>query len=213
VPPARTRLVLIDRPNSPPSVVLLGRVLPLTGRTQGTEALGLANEVLGNGFLSRLMTHLREEKGWTYGVSSVVPSVAGPRPLEVVAPVQSDRTADSIRLILADMAAFPGTQGVDATELQRVTEGNIRNLPTNFETNGQVLSAMLRNQLLGRPDDYYARLPAIYRTMDAAKIDAAARAYLGADNLAIIVVGDRKQVEGQLKTLNLPIEYLDAGQL
>jgi predicted Zn-dependent peptidase len=213
VAPQRTRLVLIDRPNSPQSVVLLGRVLPLTGRTQGIEALGLANEVLGNGFLSRLNTHLREEKGWTYGISSSVPFVAGPRALAVLTPVQTDRTADSIRLILEDMAAFPAKKGVDPTELQRVTEGNIRNLPSNFETNGQVLSAMLRNELLGRPDDYYARLPAIYRTMDAASIDAAARQYLGAQNLAIVVVGDRSKIESQLKTLNLPIEYLEASQL
>ncbi|MEO6152091.1 MAG: pitrilysin family protein [Croceibacterium sp.] len=213
VPPPRQRLVLIDRPNSPQSVLLIGRVLPLTGTARNVEALGLANEVLGSGFLSRLMTHLREEKGWTYGISSVVPWSQGPRTLQVVAPVQSDRTADSIRLILADMAAFPATMGIDPVELQRATEGNIRNLPANFETNGAVLSAMLRNELLGRPDNYYATLPAIYRALDAARIDAAARRYLGADNLTIVVVGDRAKIESQLKTLNMPIEVLDAAAL
>ncbi|MEO6042135.1 MAG: pitrilysin family protein [Croceibacterium sp.] len=211
-PLARTRLVLIDRPNSPQSVLVLGRVLPLAGTARGVEALGLANEVLGNGFLSRLMSDLREDKGWTYGVSSSVPWVSGPRSLAVLSPVQADRTADSIRLILADMAAFPATRGIDATELQRVTEGNIRNLPTNFETNGQVLGAILRNRLLGRPDDYYARLPGIYRSLGAPAIDAAARQYLGADNLLILVVGDRAKIDGQLKTLGLPIEYLLAEQ-
>jgi predicted Zn-dependent peptidase len=213
VPQPRTRLVVIDRPNSPQSVVLLARVLPLKGWQPGVEALGLANEVLGNGFLSRLNSDLREDKGWSYGVSSSLDWVAGQRRFQVAAPVQADRTADSIRLLLADMAAFPATKGIDATELQRVTEGNIRNLPTNFETNGAVLGAMLRNQLLGRPDDYYARLPGIYRGIGAAQIDAAARQYLGADNMVIVVVGDRGQIDTQLKTLNLPIEYLKASDL
>jgi predicted Zn-dependent peptidase len=213
-PPARTRLVVIDRPNSPQSVLLLARVLPLTGMQQGMEALDLANEVLGNGFLSRLMSDLREDKGWTYGISSGLERVNGPRALTVESPVQSDRTADSIRLILADMQAFAdGTKGVDPTELQRVTDGNIRGLPNSYETNSQVLGALLRNEQFGRPDNYQSLLPGIYRAIDAARIDAAAKQYLSPENLAIIVVGDRAQIGDQLKTLNLPMEYLSADEL
>jgi predicted Zn-dependent peptidase len=211
--PAR-KLVVIDRPNSPQSVLLLARVMPLTGTQQGMEALELANEVVGAGFLSRLNTELREEKGWTYGISSSLSGVVGPRRLAVFTPVQSDRTADSIRLILEEMEAFAaGKEGVDETELQRVTDGNIRALPNSFQTNGQVLGALLTNQLLGRPDDYQSMLPEIYREIGAEEIDAAASQYLSPENLAIIVVGDRKQIDEQLKTLDMPIEYLSAEEL
>jgi zinc protease len=211
IPPAKRRLVVIDRPNSPQSVLLFGRVLPLSGKLP--EALGLANEVIGNGFLSRLNMNLREDKGWSYGIRSGLPTAAGPRELAIYTQVQSDRTADSIRLILDDMAAFAGAKGVDATELQRVTDGNIRGLPNSFQTNGQVLSALLDNQLLGRPDTYQASLPAIYRAIDAAQIDAAARRYLAPDDLVIVVVGDREQIDGQLATLGMDIEYLNAEDL
>ena len=47
IPATTARIVLIDRPRSPQSVIMAGRVLPLTGRQQGLEALDLANEVLG----------------------------------------------------------------------------------------------------------------------------------------------------------------------
>jgi zinc protease len=209
IPPARQRLVVIDRPNSPQSVLMLARVLPVSGKTP--EALDLANEVIGNGFLSRLNTELREEKSWTYGISSSMSSAAGPRPLVVYSPVQSDRTADSIRLILEEMQKFSSNaEPVDETELQRVTDGNIRGLPSSYQTNGQVLGALLANQLLGRPDGYQASLPAIFRSIDAAQIDAAARQYLAPDGLAIIVVGDREVIDPQLQTLDLPIEYVDA---
>ena len=205
---------MIVRPNSPQSVLLLARALPLTGLQQGMEALDLANEVIGNGFLSRLNTNLREEKGWTYGIRSGLSGVKGPRALTVFTPVQSDRTADSIRLILEDMAAFAsGAKGVDETELQRVTDGNIRGLPNSFQTNGQVLSALLANQQFGRPDDYQAMLPTIYRDIDAADIDAAARQYLSPEDLAIIVVGDRSQIDEQLQTLGMEFEYLEAASL
>ena len=144
---------------------------------------------------------------------SGLPTVAGPRELAVYTQVQSDKTADSIRLILDDMAAFATDKGVNETELQRVTDGNIRGLPNSFQTNGQVLSALLDNQLLGRPDTYQASLPGIYRSIDAAQIDAAARSYLSPDDLAIVVVGDRKQIDDQLATLGMEIEYLNADDL
>ena len=206
VPAARPRVVLIDRPNSPQSVIMAGRVLPLTGREPGKEALDLANEVLGNGFLSRLNMDLREDKGWSYGVRSSVAAQLGPRSFIISAPVQADRTGDSIRLLMANMAAFPGKKPVDKQELNRVTDGNIRGLPNRFQTNAQVLSAIIGNERLGRADDYYAKLPARYRLIDATAIDSAARTWLQPDGMIYVVVGDRKVVEPQLRALGLPVE-------
>ncbi|MFM5922885.1 MAG: M16 family metallopeptidase, partial [Novosphingobium sp.] len=208
IPAPRPRIVLIDRPGSPQSVIVAGRVLPLTGRDQGLEALELANEVLGNNFLSRLNRDLREEKGWSYGVRSAVRSPQGPRSLVITAPVQSDKTGASILAIRKDMAEFPGKKGVDAVEYNRATDGNIRGLPNRYETNAQVLGALVSNQQLGRADDYQATLPTRFRAVDAHALDAAARQYLQPDGLVFVVVGDRKSVEPQLKDLGLPVEVL-----
>jgi predicted Zn-dependent peptidase len=209
-PAPASRIVLIDRPNSPQSVIYAGRVLPLTGRTPGEEPLALANDVVGNNFLSRLNLDIREDKGWSYGVSSRVTQSIGPRALQVMAPVQADRTGDSIRAIIKDMAAFPARQPVSAVEYQRVTEGAIRGLPNQFETNGAVLAAIVKNDRLGRPEDYYVRLAATYRGIDAKRIGAAAGQYLQPTDLTWIVVGDRKVVEPQLKGLGLPVEVREA---
>ena len=210
IPAPRPRIVLIDRPGSPQSVIVAGRVLPLTGREQGKEALDLANEVLGNGFLSRLNMDLREDKGWSYGVQSSVASPLGARSLTLVAPVQSDKTGASIKALLANMQALAGSRPVESVELNRVTDGNIRGLPNRFETNMQVLAAIITNDRLGRPDDYYTTLPARYRAIDATALDTAARTWLQPQGLTFVVVGDAKQVEPQLKGLGLPIEIAPA---
>jgi zinc protease len=207
VPAPAPRIVLIDRPNSPSSMLLFGRVLPLTGTAPDTEALDLANEVIGSGFLSRLNMDLRETRGWTYGVGTGVTGVVGPRAAIAQTLVQADRTGDSIRAVIEQMKAFPAARGVDAVELQRVTEGNIANLPTRYQTNSAVLGALLTNRRFGRPDDYQARLGAIYGAIDAAAIDAAAAQYLQPDGMVIVVVGDRKAIEGQLTGLGLPVEH------
>jgi predicted Zn-dependent peptidase len=209
-PAPASRIVLIDRPNSPQSVIYAGRVLPLTGTTPGEEPLALANDVVGNNFLSRLNLDIREEKGWSYGVSSRISQSVGPRALQVMAPVQADRTGDSVRAIIKDMAAFPAKQPVSAVEYQRVTEGAIRGLPNQFETNGAVLSAIVKNDRLGRPEDYYVRLATTYRGIDAKRIGAAAGQYLQPTDLTWVIVGDRKVVEPQLEGLGLPVEVREA---
>ena len=124
--------------------------------------------MLGGDFLSRLNTDIREEKGWSYGVSSGVAQPVGPRTMHGArtGSVRPDRRRRFAALI-ADMKAFPATQPGHADELQRVTDGAIRGLPNEFETNGAVPHAIRRDDLLGRPDDYYTTLAAKLRAIDA----------------------------------------------
>lgn len=212
-PEPAARLVVVDRPNSPSSFLTLGRLTTFTGQVDGMESIELANEVMGDGFLSRLNDDLRETRGWTYGIRSSLPGARGPRRLQVSTQVQADRTADSIRVIMDQMAAFPATRPIDSTEFQRVTDGNTRNLPNRYETNEQVLGALLGNQFVGRDLRYQASLPAIYRSMSADQINSAAAQHLQPENLVIVVVGDRETIDPQLETLGMPIEYIDADQL
>ena len=213
IPAPQARLVVVDRPDSPQSYLMLARVLARRGTDGADEALALANEVLGDGFLSRLNYDLRETRGWTYSVSSAIPPRMGRQPLLISTQVQADRTGESIRAILNQMAAFPATRPVDAVELQRVTEGNIRGLPNRFETNGQVLRGLLTNEQMGRQEDYQESLPDLYRAIDAAAINDAAAQYLQPGNLAIVVVGDRRVIDDQLATLGMDIQYVDADGL
>jgi len=170
----------------------------------------LANQVLGDGLLSRLMADLREDKGWSYGVATAITSSTGPRTLIVVAPVQSDRTGDSIKALIADMKALPGTQPVTDEELQRVTEGGLLSLPDQFETNAAVASGIRVSYRLGRPDDYYETLAKTYRGTGKADLDAAATQYRSPEGMTFVVVGDRQVVEPQLAGIGLPVEVREA---
>jgi len=215
-PTLTPRIVLIDRPGSPQSVIVAGRVLPMQGRIPSgptadaeanrQEALTLANVVLGNDFLSRLNSDLREDKGWSYGVNAAIRQPEGARSLIVLAPVQTDHTGDAITHIIADMKALPTTQPVTPTERTRAVEGNIRALPGAFETSGALLGAIVSNTRLGRPDAYDATLPARWRALTPDALNAAAAQYLQPDGLVFVVVGDAAKVEPQLATLGLPIE-------
>lgn len=205
------RIVLIDRPQSPQSYIMAGELLPTRGVDDPLD-LVTANEVVGGSFLSRLNMDLREDKGWAYGAFTQAQMLRETMPLYVIAPVQTDKTGASIAAAIADMKAFLTTKGVTEEERDRTINNQIRSLPGSFETSGDLLGALISLDTLGRPDDYYEKLPARYRAMKASDLDAAARKAIRPDDLIWIVVGDAAKVEPQLKDLGLPVEKMQVGQ-
>jgi predicted Zn-dependent peptidase len=205
------RIVLIDRPQSPQSYILAGELLPTRGVDDPLD-LVTANEVVGGSFLSRLNMDLREDKGWAYGAFTQAQMLRETMPLYVIAPVQTDKTGASIAAAIADMKAFLTTKGVTEEERDRTINNQIRSLPGSFETSGDLLGALISLDTLGRPDDYYEKLPARYRAMKASDLDTAARKAIRPDDLIWIVVGDAAKVEPQLKDLGLPVEKMQVGQ-
>jgi len=207
IPAPRPRIVLIDRPQSPQSLILAGTVMPVKGTDELTTLLA-ANDVLGGDFLSRMNMDLRETKGWAYGVQGFVNRVENEVPYLIYAPVQADRTADSIRALREQMETFLTSKGVTPEELSRTVNGSIRELPGSYETSGDVLSAIQANALYRRPDNYQETLASRYRAMTAAQLDQAARAVIKPETLVWVVVGDAAKVRPQLEKLGMPVEVM-----
>ncbi|MEZ5958918.1 MAG: pitrilysin family protein [Hyphomonadaceae bacterium] len=207
---ARSRIVIVDRPQSPQSVIYAGSVLPIRG-SDDTLTLNAAIEVLSNGFLSRVNTEIRERRGWSYGLGGGANLRENQVPYIISAPVQADRTGDSIRELISQINAFNSTNGVTASEHTRTINGNIRQLPGSFETAGAVLGALRSNQLYRRPDNYWESVASRYRGMSAAQMDAAARAVIDPQQFVWVVVGDASVVRPQLEGLGLDIEVIPAS--
>ena len=205
--PKAERIVLIDRPGSPQSVIMAGQVTPIDPRGELAPITG-ANDVLGGQFLSRINMDLRETKGWSYGVRGTAQLNAKVVPYIVSAPVQADRTGDSIAALRQDIRDFLSTKGVTDEELKRTIANRINQLPGQFETSGAVLSAMQTNALYGRPDNYYELLADKYRAQTQATLDAALRGAIDPNGFVWVVVGDAAKVKPQLAKLGLPVEEI-----
>jgi predicted Zn-dependent peptidase len=210
IPTPRPRIVVVDRPQSPQSVIYAGAVLPISG-SDDTLTLAAANEVLGNNFLSRINTEIRERRGWSYGLNGNLQMREQRVPYVIAAPVQADRTGDSIRVLIEQIDAFNGPAGVTESEHIRTVNGNIRQLPGAYETAGAVLNALRSNDLYRRPDNYWEAVAPRYRAMSAANMDAAARAVIDPSQFIWVVVGDASVVRPQLDGLGLEIEVIPAS--
>ncbi len=209
IPQQTPRIVLIDRPQSPQSLILGGAVLPVTGRDD-LVTLNAANEVIGNGFLSRINQDIRETRGWSYGLFGRVNTLEHQTPYLIQAPVQSDRTGESIAVLIDQYRAFLSDRGVSEAERDRTVNGNVRQLPGGFETSTAVLNALRSNALYGRPDDYWETLAPRYEALTPAAMDAAARQLIDSSDFVWVVVGDASVVRPQLESLGLPVEVLPA---
>lgn len=202
--PAGARIILVDRPGSPQSYIRGGVVLDVKG-SDDPIALRAANDILGGLFSSRLNMDIREEKSWAYGVASGVGDARDRVSFQLIAPVQADRTGDSIAAMIADVAALTGPKPISTAERDNSVNNSVRSMPGEFESGGALLAAIEKNAVYGRGDDYYAKLVPRLQALSTEELNAAAN-ILSTARFTWVVVGDRKVVEPQLKQLGLPVE-------
>ncbi|MGE4429333.1 MAG: M16 family metallopeptidase [Sphingobium sp.] len=207
-PAPQPRIVLVDRPQSPQSFIYGGEVLNAKGGDDLVDLLS-ANNIMSGDFLSRTNMDLRETKGWSYGVRGSIDRNQESAAYLISAPVQADKTGASIAALRDQITSFLTTKGITPEELQRTTNGSIRELPGSFETSGAVLGEMQRDALFGRPFDYVETLADRYRKQTAQQLDSAARGMIDPAKMTWVVVGDKAVVLPQLKDLGLPVVVVE----
>ncbi|MEP9401589.1 pitrilysin family protein [Sphingomonas sp. VNH70] len=201
------KIVLVDRPDSPQSLIVAAEMTPLNAKSD-TLAATTANTVLGSGFLSRINMDLREAKHWSYGAGGGYRLMQNAVPYVITAPVQADKTGPAIASLREQISGFLGANGVTPVEFRRSIDGETRQLAGTYETSGAVLAAMRSNDFLGRPDSYQATLPQKYKALTPQQLDAAARATLDPNRFVYVVVGNAATVRPQLDALGLPVEVV-----
>lgn len=208
IPEPKPGIYIVDRPQSPQSVILGGFVTSAVGKDD-LLAFTTSNTILGDDFLSRLNEDIREVKGWSYGVRASLSRRLERSPYIISAPVQADKTGPAIAAMRDQMVAFLGNKGVTPEEFKRVVSGEIAGLPGRYETTGAVLGQMQSDALLGRPFDYAETLRARYEALTPAQLDEAARSLIDPNKIMWVVVGDKAKIADQFAPLGLPVTEID----
>ena len=200
--PEEPQVILVDRPGSPQTYILAGQVAPAMGSADELD-IDAMNQVLAGNFVSRLNLNLREEKGWSYGVRSQLVDARGQRPLIIRAPVQTDRTIDSITEMQRELGLLLGEAPPTEDEIRRVKLDAVRSLPGSFETSRAVLGSMLDSARFDRPWNYPETLADRYADMTAADAASAAKRVLAPERLVWVIVGDAEKIEAGVRALEL----------
>ncbi len=195
-------LYLIDKPGAEQSIIFAGQlVVPMANPDE--TAIETFNDVLGGQFSSRINLNLREEKHWSYGARSTVVATRAQRPFFAYAPVQTDKTAESIKEIDREIREIQSKNPPSQAELERVQRSNTLSLSGRWETNQAVLAAVNEIVSYGLPDDYWNNYAQSLNELSLEDVSGAARNTVDPDALTWVVIGDRQRIEAELKALDM----------
>ena len=200
--PDSRRVFLIDKPGAVQSLIVAGQLMPGM-RTSDEIDIDLMNRVIGGSFTSRLNMNLREDKSWSYGVRTRLSQYKGPRPMLVSAPVQTDKTVDSIQEIIREYDEYLSSNPAKNEELEAIVNDLSLGLIGDFETFGSLMSGLSGIVSFDREDDFLDNLPAKYRSMTIDDINTAAERYIDPSIWTWVIVGDLSKIEQGIRELDL----------
>jgi zinc protease len=200
--PDSRRVFLIDKPGAVQSLIVAGQLMPGM-RTPDEIDIDLMNRVIGGSFTSRLNMNLREDKSWSYGVRTRLSQYKGPRPMLVSAPVQTDKTVDSIQEIIREYDEYLSSNPAKNEELEAIVNDLSLGLIGDFETFGSLMSGLSGIVSFDREDDFLDNLPAKYRSMTIDDINTAAERYIDPSIWTWVIVGDLSKIEQGIRELDL----------
>lgn len=147
---------------------------------------------------SRLNMLLREERGYTYGVSSGFDMRRAAGPFAVRCAVESDVTAPAVADIVAELARV-GHDPVSDEELDAARDYLIGVFPLRFETSAQVAGALSGLVVQDLPDDELDRYRPAVAAVTADDVRAAATAHIDIERASIVIVGDASKCADELR--------------
>ncbi len=208
-PKPPTTIYLVDKPGAAQSTFAIG----ITGPPRSTAdyyAIEVMNTLLGGMFQSRLNANIREEKGLSYGVSSMFSFGKGPGPFRAGGDIISAKSDVALIEFMKELRGIQGSRPVTDEEIETSKASLVQSLPGMFGSVTSIGSAIGQLWLQGLPDDYYQQYGAKIGAVTKADMVRVAKQHIDLDHLAIVIVGDRATIEGPLKATGIaPIVVLD----
>ena len=199
---SKSEVYLIDKPGALQSVIVAGIVAP--PRANPNEiAIEAANDALGGVFGARINMNLREDKHWSYGTRSVLRDARSQRPYLSVAPVQTDKTKESLEEMNKEFRGIVGDHPIGEAELKKIQANETLKVPGSRETLDELEQAVADIVQFGLPDDYYETYGSKVNALQLSDVNGAAKEIVHPDNFIWVVVGDRAKIESGVKELNL----------
>jgi zinc protease len=155
--------------------------------------------------------NLRENKHWSYGAGSVILPAKGQRVFVAYAPVQTDKTKESIVEISNELRAVLKDKLLTADELGMSKTYLTQALPGIWETNDSVVNAIGDIVQFGLPPDYYSTYSGKVMALTLNDLNQATPKVVRPDNLIWVIVGDREKIEKGIRELNIgDVQFIDA---
>ncbi len=205
-PVAKRRLIVIDRPGSVQTRLVLGG-LAIDRRDPDYIPLTVMNRVLGGSAAARLFLNLRENKGYTYGVYSRFSALKYPGAWQAQGDVRTEVTDGAMKEFLHEFRRIRD-EAVPADELGEAQRSLVARFALSLEKPDQLLGYALVRKIYRLPEAYWDDYPAKVMAVTPDDVMRIAKRYLDLERLQVIAVGDVPKVRPVLETLGT-VEVFD----
>ena len=202
--PAPHAVFVVPRPGSVQTVLALGAFGPLRGDAD-YESTAVANAIYGGTFSSRLVSNIREDKGYTYSPGSRVQTLRAAGVLRTQAAVRNAVTAASLNEIAYELNRMVTTSPTDEelTKAKRYLSG-IQAI--QLQSRESVARAVASLWVDGLPSETLSLYGQKIGKVTAADVDAAAQKYFPASRMTVVAVGEEKLIRDSLAPYGIPIQ-------
>lgn len=147
------------------------------------------NQILGGrGFASRLMDEVREKRGLTYGISTVLAPMDLAETWQGSFASANEKVAEAVEVVRAEWARA-AAEGVTAEELAAAKTYLTGSYPLRFDGNGRIADILVGMQLDGLPVEYLERRNAYVEAVTLDDVKRVAARVMQPDGLRFVVVG------------------------
>jgi zinc protease len=208
--PDKPKVFIMDKPDAIQSVIMAAQISP-SGTIADWINVDMMNKILGGEFTSRINMNLREDKHWSYGSGSFLANAQGPGMFISFAPVQTDKTKESIVELKKELEQYIKDKPATAEEFSKVQKNAVMQLPGGWETNMAVQQALEEQVKYKRGNDYWNSYAERLRNMTLQQVNDAARNVMKPSQMVWLIVGDRNKIEKGIRELKLgEIHFIDA---
>jgi len=208
-PPERTARVLyvIDRPGSAQSNIVIANAA-ITRTSPDYFPMLLMHTILGANASSRLFMNLREEKGYTYGAYSSLDARRLSGTFRATAEVRTPVTGASLHEFFFELNRIRDERVPDE-ELQNAKSYLTGVFPIRIETQDGLVDQLTSVKMFDLPDDYLHTYRERVNAVTTEDVQRVAQQHVTPDRAAIVIVGDAKEIEDQIKNYAETIERYD----
>jgi zinc protease len=201
-----TTIHLVDRPGSVQSNIIVTHLAP-PRKFPHLPEVNVLNSTLGGGFSGRLFQNLREVHGYTYGSSSAFGYNVEAGYFQATAETRNEVTAAAIKEILNEIKRIR-EQPIPPEELDLQRQYNVGNYLLSLEQAARVATRVQDIWFYDLPGDFYKTYAKRMSDVTPVVAQDLAKKYLHPDNLAIVVVGEAKDIQKDLEKLG-PVTVYD----
>jgi predicted Zn-dependent peptidase len=197
MPQTKRAIYLVDRPGAPQSTIVLG--VPVVDPTNPDWVpLQVMNTLLGGYFSSRITSNIREAKGYTYSPFSQVAVSYRNAYWAQNADVTTNVTGPSLKEIFSEIDRLqrepPGAEEVRAVQNYMAGVFVLQN-----SSRQGIIGQLEFVDLHGLPENFLTEYVRRIYAVTPQAVSETARKYVQDEKATIVVVGDKKVIEEQIK--------------